>query len=118
MNPADRVDGVNQVKHAVLISPTSLPDIAVGWGILDRPDILKSSGDDESRNYMTLAFYVAFRDRVGHGFKHKPKVADVLFIEPVEEGEGRFRRVGVGSTADPDILEHFTNTENIEIILV
>ena len=118
LSAADPGDGDYRVKHAVLISPTSLPDIAAGWGIFDRPDLLKSLGDDESKSYMTLAFCVALRGIVKLGFKDKLNVADVLFVEPVEEGEGRFRRVGVGSIADPDILEHFTNSENMEIILL
>ena len=44
-------------------------------------------------------------------------VADVLFLEPIEEAEGRFRRVGVGNIFDPDILQCFENSEDIEFSL-
>ena len=111
------------ISHRLLISPLSSPEMAAGWGIFDRPELLKSIEDDDCGGYKTLASCVALHHSK-HGSGGGPKaimrhnVADVLFLEPVEEGEGRFRRVGVGSIFDPDILESFGNTECIEVIIL
>ena len=117
-------DAVHQhIPHRALISPLSSPEIAAGWGIFDRPDLLRSIEDDDSEGYMTLAICVALHFSK-HGSGGGPKgimrhnVADVLFLEPVEEGEGCFRRVGVGSIFDPDILDCFRNTDDIEVMIL
>lgn len=111
------------ISHRLLISPLSSPEMAAGWGIFDRPDLLRIIEDGDSEGCMTLALCVALHHSK-HGSGGGPKglmrhnVADVLFLEPVEEGEGRFRRAGVGSIFDPDVLECFGNSESVELMLL
>ena len=114
-------DAIHQYRsHRVLISPSVSPEVAAGWGNFDRPDLLKSTERKDTEGYMTLALCVALREQKKDGSGDGPKgimrhdVADVLFLEPVEEAEGRFHRVGVGSIFDPDILQCFGNSEEIE----
>ena len=104
------VDGIeyHHVRQSVLISPISDPDIAAGWAIFDRPDLLTATQFEEPQSYMTLALCIT----------SSGKVANVLFVELVEEGEARFRRVGVGSIADPTIAGYFTNAEDIQTTLI
>lgn len=112
------------IPHKVLISPLSFPEVAAGWGIFDRPDLLRSIKDGESEGYLALALCVALRYNSKYGSERVPKgvmrhtVADVLFLEPIEEGEGRFRRVGVGSIFEPDLVKCFEDIEGIELTLL
>ena len=110
-------------SHRVLISLVLLPAVAAGWGNFDRPDLLRSNRGKESEEYMTLALCIALREQEKEGSRDGPKgimrhnVADVLFLEPIEEAEGRFRRVGVGSIFDPDTLQCFEKSEDMELFL-
>ena len=103
-------------SHRVLVSPVVCPEVAAGWGDFDRPDLLRSNGVKESEGYLTLALCVAMRVKTKHGPGDKRKavmgynVADILFLQPIEEAAGRFRRVGVGNIFDPDILQCFENS--------
>ena len=118
-------DAIHQhLSHRVLISPVVFPEVAAGWGNFDRPDLLRrSNGGKESEGYLTLALCVTLQKQKEHESGDGPKgimkhnVADVLFLEPIEEAEGRFRRVGVGSIFDPHVLRCFENGEEIEISL-
>ena len=111
------------MKSCNLICPMTSPATAGGYGSFERADVLQSTGKEAG--YLTLALRIAIRKKITHGVSlgkglsiSGHDVVDVLFLEPVEEGENQFRRIGVGSLFERGILDAFQEVESMELILV
>ncbi|CAM1507428.1 Fc.00g070690.m01.CDS01 [Cosmosporella sp. VM-42] len=106
------------------IYPIASPQTTIGWGTFERPNFAQFARQEQG--YLALALLVARRKNIGRSILPENissslwgrDVVDVLFLEPAEDGEGRFRRIGVGSVFEKETIAEFDLSEKVELNLV
>jgi hypothetical protein len=116
---SNSVSTVFQFRYQSIMTPQTASEN----GSFELLDLLQSAGEEEG--HLTLALLVAIRKKVTHGIRLgrclsriAHDVVDVFFMEVVKEGANHFRRVGVGSLFEIEIIDAFWRSEDVESTIV
>lgn len=96
------------------------PEIIAGWGSLEQMRMDKTTCADFG--VAVYALYVSRRNlRHGIWLKTSDPVLDVLFVEQIEQIDGKgqvYRRLGVGRIMDGDLIREFEDAEERDVLLI